>query len=111
MKAMGIREWHETQFVPWQQAMAKYRDARLQQAARLKDNAGRLQAIVGMLIEGRPRAAMLAWNTLQLHPKLKDLRIGADGETLTLVPEGGGPAVLKLDDLLDELQRLAGERA
>ena len=105
-KAMGIREWHATQFVPWQQQMAKYREARAQQLAQVKSHAGRLQTIVGMLIEGKTRAALLAWNTLELHPKLKDIRLGSDGETLTLVPEGGVPVVLKLDDLLDRLQQV-----
>lgn len=106
VKPMGIREWHATQFVPWQQAMAQYKNAQAQQLAKVKTNAGRLQAIVGMLIEGKTKAALLAWNTLELHPKLRDIRIGSDGETLTLVPEGTAPVVVKLDDLLDELQQI-----
>jgi hypothetical protein len=106
VKPMGIREWHATQFVPWQQAMAKYKNDQAQQLQKLKDNAGSLQTIVAMLLEGKTKAALLAWNTLQLHPKLRDIRLGSDGETLTLVPEGALPVVLKLDDLLDELQQI-----
>ncbi|PZP39008.1 MAG: hypothetical protein DI585_05535 [Pseudomonas fluorescens] len=57
-----------------------------------------------MLIEGRTKQAVMAWNTLQLHPKLKDIRVSGDGEALTLVPTDGALTVLKLDEVIVELQ-------
>jgi hypothetical protein len=101
-----VKVWQETEFLPWKQAMAKYMDERSQQMAKFRENIGALQTIVALLIEGRTKQAMLAWNTLQLHPKLKDLRVSGDGESLTLVGTDGQLTLLKLDDVIAELQQL-----
>lgn len=103
-KAQSVAEWQEKEFLPWKAAMAKYMDQRGQQLALLKSHAGELQTIVALLIEGRTKQALLAWNTLQLHPKLKDIRMSGDGESLTLVAADGNLTLLKLDDVLAELQ-------
>jgi len=86
--------------------MEAYRSERQAQMMKLRDNAAQLQAIVAMLLEGRTKQAVMGWNTLALAPRVKDIRMSADGETLTLVTVEGEPVVLRLDDLLAELQAL-----
>ena len=108
VKMTDVVAWQEKEFLPWKAAMAKYRDERGQQMARLKDHASQLQGIVALLIEGRTKPALLAWNTLQLHPKLKDLRVSGDGESVTLVATDGALTLLKLDDVIGDLERLLG---
>lgn len=103
-KAAAVKNWREKEFLPWKDAMAKYLDERGQQMAKLKAHAGELQTIVALLIEGRTRQALLAWNTLGLHPRLKDLRV--NGESLTLVGTDGSLTVLMLDDMIADLQAL-----
>lgn len=105
----AVQEWQEKDFLPWKAAMAAYLDKRNQQQAKLKQHAGELQAIVAMLIEGRTKQALLAWNTLQLHPKLKDIRLASDGESLTLVTTDGQLTVVKLDDVIADLAALLGQ--
>lgn len=107
--AATVEEWQEKEFLPWKDAMAKYMDERGQQMVRFKDNAAALQTIVALLIEGRTKQALLAWNTLQLHPKLKDLRVSGDGESLTLVATDGNLTLLKLDDVIADLQAMLGQ--
>lgn len=102
----AAKEWQEKEFLPWKAAMAKYRDERGQQMMLLKTHASELQTIVALLIDGRTKQALLAWNTLQLHPKLKDLRVGGDGESVTMVATDGTLSVMKLDDVLMDLQEL-----
>jgi hypothetical protein len=103
-KLAEAKAWREKEFLPWKDAMAKYLDERGQQMTKLKAHAGDLQTIVALLIEGRTRQALLAWNTLGLHPHLKDLRVS--GESLTLVGIDGTPTVLTLDDMIADLQGL-----
>ena len=103
-KASEVKAWREKEFLPWKDAMAKYLDERGQQLARLKTHASELQTIVALLIEGRTRQALLAWNTLGLHPKLKDLRV--NGESLTLVGADSNVTVLMMDDMIADLQAL-----
>lgn len=105
-KKTSVQEWKDKEFLPWKDAMAKYLDQRGQQMARLKQNAAELQTIVAMLGEGRTKQAMMTWNTLGLQPKLKDLRVGGDGESLSLVATDGKVTVLMLDDLIADLQQL-----
>jgi len=105
-KRMTVREWQEQEFLPWKRKMENYQAEKAEQVARMRRNATSLQAIVAMLVEGRTKQAVLAWNTLELHPKLKDLRLSPDGETLTLVAMDGTPEVIRLDDMLAELQKL-----
>lgn len=111
MTDLTLQEWHEKQFLPWKQAVAKYLDEKQQQEARLHENIGQLQTIVALLLDGRTRPALLAWNALQLHPKLSDIRIGSDGLTMSLVQTDGKVTVMKLEDIIDDLQRLLDERA
>ena len=111
MTSQTIEQWHEGQFLPWKRELAKYLDERTRQREKLHQNIGQLQTVVALLLEGRTRPALLAWNSLQLQPRLQDLRLGDDYATLTLMTEGGRAIVLKLEDLLDDLQRLLDERS
>jgi hypothetical protein len=105
-KHMTAKEWQEREFLPWKRKMEAYTATRAEQAAQMRKHAASLQAMVAMLVEGRTKQAALAWNTLELHPKLKEVRISPDGETLTLVAMDGTPEVIRLDDILAELQKL-----
>lgn len=109
MADLTLQEWHEQQFLPWKQAVAKYIDEKQTLLAKLHQNIGQLQTIVALLLDGKTRPALLAWNALQLHPRLEDIRLGKDGETLTLV-SAQGVQVMRLDDLIEDLQRLLDER-
>jgi len=106
MAKMDLQTWREQEFLPWKAAMAKYRDEKAQQLAKFRQHAGELQTIVALLCEGRTRQALLAWNTLGLHPKLKDLRVSGDGESLTLVGVDGELTVLRLDDVIADLEAM-----
>ena len=105
-KKMTVAEWKQQKFEPWKRQMDVYRAEREIQMGKLKEHAGQLQTIVAMLAEGKTKQATLAWNTLQLHPKLKDVRVSPDGEILTLVAMDGAPQVLKLDQLIGELEAM-----
>jgi hypothetical protein len=102
------KRWQAEQFVPWQQAMAKHMQAREAQRVLLLKHLGALQSMVALLLDGKTKAAMQAWNMLGLSPRLRDLKLAADGESLTLV---SGPAatdvqVLALDEVIGDLERL-----
>ncbi|RYG61718.1 MAG: hypothetical protein EON60_02520 [Alphaproteobacteria bacterium] len=98
------KAWQEKEFLPWKAAMEEYVDTRGQQLMKLKRSAGELQTIVAMLTQGRTKQAMLAWNALDLQPKLKDIRVGRDN--LTLVGTDGQITQLMLDDMIAELSAL-----
>ncbi len=98
------KAWQENEFLPWKAAMEKYTDERSQHMARLKRSAGELQTIVAMLADGRTKQAMVAWNALDLRPKLKDIRVGRDN--LTLVSTDGQVTQLMFDDMIAELGAL-----
>ena len=105
---MTAREWQEREFRPWKEQMEAYQAQKAAQVAKIRAHAASLQAMVAMLLEGRTKQAVLAWNTLELHPKLKDVRLSPDGESITLVATDGTPEVVRWDDLLAELQRMLG---
>ncbi len=107
-KHTTAKEWQEQKFLPWKRKMEAYTAQKEEQVAHMRKHAASFQAMVAMLIEGRTKQAALAWNTLELHPKLKEVRVSADGETLTLVAMDGTPEVLRLDDLLVQVQKLIG---
>lgn len=106
MDSLSIQQWRDEQFVPWQKAARGYLADKQAQTARLRQHVGALQTIVGLLLEGRTKPAMLAWNTLNLHPQLRDLRLSRDGETLTLMSSDGQSQRLAMAELLRDVQRL-----
>lgn len=106
-----VQAWKRDVFEPWKARMEEYQAQKAQELDRLRANAAQLETIVGLLIDGRTRQAMLAWNALELHPKLRDLRISGDAETLTLVDDAGKVSVLKLDTLIAELAQMLDEKS
>ena len=98
------KAWQENEFLPWKAAMQAYTDERAQQMAKFRRSAAELQSIIAMLAEGRTRQALLAWNALDLQPKLKDLRVGRDN--LTLVAMDGQIIQMAFDDMIAELDML-----
>lgn len=103
-KPMTAQEWQEREFRPWKKRMEAFSAQKAGQMERLRQNAASLQAMVAMLMEGRTKQAVLAWNTLELHPKLKDVRVSPDGESITLVATDGTPEVVRMEDLLKALE-------
>lgn len=101
-----VQAWKREVFEPWKEKMAAYNQQKAEEMARLREHAGQLEAMVAMLLEGKTKSAMLAWNALGMHPKLRDLRLSDDGETLTLVDEAAQVTVLKLETLMAELQQM-----
>ena len=65
-----------------------------------------VQGVVALLLDGKPKQAVAAWNALQAEPQLKVIRLGADGESLTLVPVKGAPLVTTVDAVIAELEGL-----
>ncbi|MCP5405779.1 MAG: hypothetical protein H6922_06125 [Pseudomonadaceae bacterium] len=108
---MDLKQWHEQQFLPWKQAVARIMDDRAAQQKLLQQHVGQLQVVLALLMDGKVRAAVNAWNTLQLSPVLENMLLSADGESVELVEVGGRKMVLRLDDVLEDLQRLLDERA
>ena len=106
MDSMNIRQWRDEQFMPWQLAVRDYVADKQAQTQRLRQHVGVLQTIVGLLLEGRTKPAMLAWNTLNLHPQLRDLRLSRDAEVLTLVSSDGQTQRLAMAEVLRDVQRL-----
>jgi hypothetical protein len=111
MAEMTVQEWHQKQFLPWKVAVAKVLQQRQAEQQMFQQHVGQLQSILALLLEGRDRQAVLAWNTLHLKPTLRDLRLQADNETVILVPLHGDPVQMKLDDIIDDLQRMLDERS
>lgn len=75
----------------------------------LADKAGVADELLAMavkLMEGRTRQAMLAWNALELHPKLREMRMSEGGEVLSLVTADGRVEVLKVDEVVAGLAAL-----
>jgi hypothetical protein len=111
MAEMTLQEWHEQQFLPWKQAVAQVLEQRQAEQAHFQQHVGQLQSILALLLEGRTRQALLAWNALHLKPALGDIRLAGDGESVTLVPLHGEPVRLTLDEIIADLQRMLDERA
>lgn len=107
---LTVQEWHQQQFLPWKQAVAKVMEERQAEREMFQQHVGQLQSILALLLEGRNRQAVLAWNTLHLKPTLADIRLGSSGETVTLMPLSGEPVQMGLDEIITDLQRMLDER-
>ena len=107
---MTMKQWHEEQFLPWKQAVAKVIDDRKAQAEKFQANMGQLQTVLALVMDGKTRSAVMAWNALQLHPPLSDMKLAQDGESLTLVTTGNEVRVLRVEDVVADLERMLVER-
>jgi hypothetical protein len=105
-KMTNLTQWHQEEFLPWQQAAQRYLQAKEQQRQKFLDSVGGLQTVVALLLSGKTKAAVLAWNNLGLHPQLQEIKLSLDGGVVTLVTMSGEPTVLKVNDMLQELQQL-----
>lgn len=103
MGQSALETWVETQLKPWQQEVAAHMQAKAEALARVKAHGPQLEAMLGLLMEGRTRAALLAWNALGIPPLLEDIRVSDDGARITLVARGGQVTVLDVDALDKEL--------
>ncbi len=107
---MDVAQWQARQEQPFRRAVAGVMDTS-EVGERFHQHVGQLQSIVALLLENRTQQALLAWNSLHLNPELVDIRLMSGGDQVVLVPKDGTPAVLKLDDVIDDLQRMLEQRA
>ncbi|MFZ2587891.1 MAG: hypothetical protein WAZ18_07240 [Alphaproteobacteria bacterium] len=110
MAEMTVKQWHDEQFLPWKKAVADVVETRKQADAKLQANIGQLQTVLALVMDGKTRSAVMAWNALQLHPALKDIRLGNDGDALTLVTTADEVHVVRVEEVVDGLERMLGER-
>lgn len=110
-KDMDVKQWYEQQFLPWKQAVADVLDNRAAQQRAWHVHVGQLQAIAALLLDGKTRQAVMAWNTLRLHPALRDMQLEQGGDVVRLVDASGTESRLRVDDVLAELERMLAERA
>ncbi|MBI1308715.1 MAG: hypothetical protein GC129_02505 [Proteobacteria bacterium] len=108
---MTVAQWRDEVYRPWKESVVAYLQEQQGNMEKIKNNAESLQTIVGLLLDGKNRQAMMAWNALQLHPKLVDLQLSGDGQALTLKASDGHVQVLRMDDLIKELESLLGSGA
>ncbi|PIZ31055.1 MAG: hypothetical protein COY40_03025 [Alphaproteobacteria bacterium CG_4_10_14_0_8_um_filter_53_9] len=107
---MDITAWYDKQFLPWREAV---RTVTLDEEARkvkLQRHIGQLQTIVAMLMDGKAKSALMAWNALQLHPTLTAIALADNGDSLALTEQSGKNLTLRMDDVVAELEGLLRER-
>jgi hypothetical protein len=100
----AIQRWRHEQFLPWLQQAQAYNLAKEQQQARLRQHLPALQTMVGLLLEGQTKRAVLAWNSLSLEPALAEIVLSKDGEQVLLRAKGGRTETLALTEIIAALQ-------
>lgn len=108
---MDVRQWQARQEEPFRRAVAAVTENTAGEAVQFHQHVGQLQSIVALLLDNRVRQALLAWNSLHLKPALRDIRLVDGGARAVLVPQDGDPVLLRLDDVIDDLQRMLEQRA
>jgi hypothetical protein len=108
MADMNVRQWQMNQLEPFRQAVAEVTS---EEPVELQQHIGQLQSIVALLLENRTQQALMAWNSLHLKPVLRDLRMGPGGEYLVLAPAQGELVTLRMDEVIEDLQRMLDKRA
>lgn len=101
-----VQDWHTHEFLPWQAKAQSYQAEKAAQQAALRRHLPALQTMVGLLLEGQTKRAVLAWNSLNLEPVLADLVLSKDGEQVLLRAKGGRTETLTLDELIEGLKAL-----
>ena len=106
----AVQQWYETEFLPWQSKAKTYQQEKAAQLNKLRNHTAELQHMVGLLLGGETKRAVLGWNSLGLEPALAEIVLTKDGETLTLRTKGGVAQVLSIDELINGLQQLLQEK-
>jgi predicted RNase H-like nuclease (RuvC/YqgF family) len=103
---MTAKQWYEAEFLPWQAKASAYRAEKANQREILMRHLPALQTMVGLLLEGQTKRAVLAWNALGLEPALAEIIIGKNGDEILLRSKGGKAEHLTLDEVIAGLEAL-----
>ncbi len=103
-----VQRWQTEEFLPWLQQAQSYASQKQQQQTHLRNNLPALQTMVGLLLEGQTKRAVLAWNALGLEPVLAEIVISKDGAQVLLRAKGGRTETLTFDEIIAALKGLAG---
>lgn len=102
-----VHDWHTHEFLPWLAKAQSYQAEKAEQQAALRRHLPALQTMVGLLLEGQTKRAVLAWNSLNLEPILAEIVVSKDGEQVLLRAKGGRTEILALDELIAGLKALS----
>jgi len=111
VKKMTVTQWRDEVYLPWKASVADYLKDREANQEKMVRNVETLQTIVGLLLDGKGRQAVAAWNALDLHPKLIELQLSGDGEALTMKASDGRVQVMRVDELIKGLEAMLGQAA
>lgn len=102
----SIRDWYDQDYAPWQRKVADMAAVQDEQQKKLKAHLPELQALVGMLLDGKTKAAVALWNRLGIHPALRGIEVAKDGQTLTVVEAGGTVSSMAMGDVVTAVEGL-----
>ena len=104
---LGIQEWHDNQFLPWMESVKKARELQAQQRGVILDHMAQFQDMLGLLMDGKPLAAVHIWNSLNLHPRLKSMQLVNGGDTVQFVEESGRKDTVAMSDVVSMLESIS----
>lgn len=105
-KEQGIRAWYEGEFAPWQRKVADMEAMQADQQKKLQAHLPELQALVGMLLDGKTTAAVALWNRLGIHPALRGIEVAKGGGMLTVQEAGGAVREVPVGDVVRLIEGL-----
>ena len=102
----NIQQWREEEFLPWKEKMRVFLEQRENSNGSLKQQAKSMQRLVGFLLDGKVSEAVTMWNELGLKPKLAEVSLDWQQDTITLQPVTGSHIILNIDDVLADLAEI-----
>ena len=105
------QHWYETEFLPWKAKANAYSAEKAAQQNLLRQHVPALQTMVGLLMEGQTKRAVMAWNSLGLQPMLTEIVIGKQGDEILLRTRGGKAETMNVDAMIAGLEALVAEPA
>lgn len=103
------KQWYETEFLPWKAQANAYVAEKAAQQNALRQHLPALQTMVGLLMEGQTRRAVMAWNALGLNPMLAEIILSKNGDEILLRTKGGKAETITLDAMIAGLEALVAE--
>lgn len=107
MNHQAVQNWLDQEFLPWQAKARSYAGEKQALQQRLRQQLPALQTLVGMLLEGQTKRAVMAWNSLGLEPLLAEIVLNRTGTEVMLRAKGGKTEVVNLDEVIATLQQLS----
>lgn len=105
-KQKGIRDWYNDEFAPWQRKVGELEAMQAEQRKTLGAHLPELQALVGMLLDGKTKQAVDLWNRLGIHPALRGIEVAQGGEMLTVQEAGGSVQQVSMGEVVAVIERL-----